>query len=63
MVSPDGDVRAMWTRFVGEHFTKYLCTGDFFPLIHRDVSIGDNSKCIRTPDALVVWDIGYFAYA
>ena len=53
----------MCIRFVGAQFTNYLCIGDLFPPIHRDVSVVNDSKFFHTPDTLVVWSIGSFAYA
>ena len=53
----------MCIRYVGEHFTNYLCIGDLFLLIHRDVNVANNFKCVYPPGALVLWNIGSFSYA
>ena len=61
MVSPDGDVREMWVRLVGAHFTNHLFIGDLLFPIHMYVSVVNNFKFVCNPDTLVAWSIGDFA--
>ena len=47
---------------MGAHFTNHLSIGDFISPIHRDVSIANNSKCVRPPDALFACSISAFSF-